>query len=370
MGVQPPPLGLRPHKARRTLLDPTVTCCPHEPCPARGHRGQGQSGSQAPQEQRCVCHAWPQTCSATPGPVVSRLRPSAETVVSRVTVRAQGCPGHAMVAALGGDARPGAAGGARAGRPGPAVPASLVAPPRHVGQGPAEERRVQPPGGRVGRARARRGPTRRWRGGAGAVPRPGRGGAAPRPGWPPSAPCGRPGAPPGIRARAAGPGGAQGALSASPQSASVTSGAGGRGAQDRGPGAAARHVSRPPRAAGAPLPGASAPHPDTACGPVRGGPGLALLHAACELVADTEDNAGHGSGEHRSGWDAARTGVVACAAGSLGATEAARASFTDTATPDRAMVRVTTVNCGATLCFLTANILILLSPHFYRKLLG
>jgi len=46
--------------------------------------------------------------------------------------------------------------------------------------------------------------------------------------------------------------------------------------------------------------------------------------------------------------DDARTAVVSCAAVSLGTTEAAWTSFSDTATPDRAMVLVTTVNCGAT----------------------
>src|SRR5258708_2435722 len=39
--------------------------------------------------------------------------------------------------------------------------------------------------------------------------------------------------------------------------------------------------------------------------------------------------------------------VVSCTAVSLGTTEAARASFTGTATPDLAMVLVTTINCGA-----------------------
>jgi len=46
--------------------------------------------------------------------------------------------------------------------------------------------------------------------------------------------------------------------------------------------------------------------------------------------------------------DDARTAVVSCAAVSLGTTEAARASFPGTATPDQAMVLVTTVHCGAT----------------------
>jgi hypothetical protein len=42
--------------------------------------------------------------------------------------------------------------------------------------------------------------------------------------------------------------------------------------------------------------------------------------------------------------DDLRTAVVSCAAVSLGTTEAARTSFTGTATPDQAMVFVTTVS--------------------------
>jgi hypothetical protein len=46
--------------------------------------------------------------------------------------------------------------------------------------------------------------------------------------------------------------------------------------------------------------------------------------------------------------DDARTVVVSCAAVALGTTEAAWTSFTGTATLNRAMVFVTTVDCGAT----------------------
>jgi hypothetical protein len=46
--------------------------------------------------------------------------------------------------------------------------------------------------------------------------------------------------------------------------------------------------------------------------------------------------------------DDARTAVVSCAVVSLGTTEAAWTSFSDSATPDRALVRVTTVHCEAT----------------------
>src|SRR5437879_9210233 len=63
--------------------------------------------------------------------------------------------------------------------------------------------------------------------------------------------------------------------------------------------------------------------------------------------------------------DDARTAVVSCAAVSLGPTEAAWTSFTDTATPDRALVLVTTVNCGATLDFLAV-----VKPSFRSTTLG
>jgi len=46
--------------------------------------------------------------------------------------------------------------------------------------------------------------------------------------------------------------------------------------------------------------------------------------------------------------DDARTVVVSCAAAPLGTSEAARASFAGIATPDQALVFVTTVKCGAT----------------------
>src|SRR5439155_25633230 len=61
------------------------------------------------------------------------------------------------------------------------------------------------------------------------------------------------------------------------------------------------------------------------------------------------DDPCHGGGDHGPLLDDARTAVVSCAAVSLDTTEAAWTSCTDTATPDRAMVFVTTVNCRATI---------------------
>src|SRR2546428_8503117 len=44
MGVQHTPLGMLPHKARRTIMDPTTTCCPNRNCPARGQTGPHSTG--------------------------------------------------------------------------------------------------------------------------------------------------------------------------------------------------------------------------------------------------------------------------------------------------------------------------------------
>jgi transposase-like protein len=90
-------------------MDPTTTCCPHQHCPARGQTGQGKIGLHSQKAQRCLCHACHQTCSARKGLGFSRLRTSAEPVGRVGTLRAHGGPLQAMVAALGGDERTGAA---------------------------------------------------------------------------------------------------------------------------------------------------------------------------------------------------------------------------------------------------------------------
>ena len=72
-------------------MDPTTAFCPHWHWHARGHIGQGNIGIHARKEQRFLCHECYKTCSATPGTVCYRLRPSAETVVLVVTLLAHGC---------------------------------------------------------------------------------------------------------------------------------------------------------------------------------------------------------------------------------------------------------------------------------------
>jgi len=86
-------------------MDPTVTFCPNEHCPARGQTGQGNIGIHSRKEQRFVCHECHQTFSARKGTVFYRLRTSAETVVIVVTLLAHGCPLQAIVAAFGFDER-------------------------------------------------------------------------------------------------------------------------------------------------------------------------------------------------------------------------------------------------------------------------
>src|SRR5262249_56139760 len=92
MGVQHTPLGLLPHTARRSVMDPTPTFCPNKNCPARGQTGQGNIGIHSRKEQRFICHACQKTFSARKGTVFYRLRTSAETVVIVVTFLAHRSP--------------------------------------------------------------------------------------------------------------------------------------------------------------------------------------------------------------------------------------------------------------------------------------
>ena len=76
--------------------------------------------------------------------------------------------------------------------------------------------------------------------------------------------------------------------------------------------------------------------------------GVELVHPSCACVPYAADAPCHGGGDHGPWLDAARVAVVAGAAASLGTTEAAWAPFAGPATPDRAVVLMTTVHCGAT----------------------
>jgi transposase-like protein len=147
-------------------MDPATVCCPNLECPARGQTGAGNIGIHARKDRRCICPQCCKTCTATPGTVFYRLRPSAALVVLIVTWLAHGCPGQAIVAAGGVDERTVAAWGARAGRQGRAVHTHLVEPPRDLGQVPADARRVKRPGGIVWLALARMVTTRGWLAGA------------------------------------------------------------------------------------------------------------------------------------------------------------------------------------------------------------
>jgi transposase-like protein len=152
-------------------MAPTTTCCPHQHCPARGQTGQGNIGIHSQKEQRFICHACHKTFSTTKGTVFYRLRTAAETVSLVVTLLAPGCPVQAIVAACGVDERTVAAWWARAGRQGQAVHASLVEPPRALGQVQADELRVKKQGGIVWMALAMLVQTRLGLGGEVSEPR-------------------------------------------------------------------------------------------------------------------------------------------------------------------------------------------------------
>jgi transposase-like protein len=204
-------------------MDPTTTFCPHVACSARGQIGQGTSGLHSCKDKRFLCTECHTTCSATQGTAFYRLRTPAETVARVLTLRAHGCPLQAIVVAFGLDERTVAAWGTRSGRQGQAVQEHLVAPPRDLGPGQADESRVKPPGRSVWLALAMLVRTRVWLAGEVSAQRDMpllrrliermRRGAAHRPLWVctaglwclPSGPCGRPCASPGARARADAP---------------------------------------------------------------------------------------------------------------------------------------------------------------------
>src|SRR3989449_11297971 len=154
-----------PRTARRSVMDPTVTFCPNEHCPARVETGQDNIGIHSRKEQRFVCHECHTTFSARKGTLFYRLRPSAETVVIIVTLLAHGCPVQAIVAAFGFDERTIAAWWARSGRQGQVVQEYLVEQPRDLGQVQADELRVKKQGGIVWMALAMMVKTRLWLGG-------------------------------------------------------------------------------------------------------------------------------------------------------------------------------------------------------------
>src|SRR5689334_14172248 len=107
--------------------------CPNPRWPASGQTGQSSLGVHAPQSPRSPCDMCPKTWSATKGRGVYRGRPTAETGGLVVTVLASGCPVQVLGAALGLEARTGAAWWAHSGRQGQAVPAQLGEHPRDLG---------------------------------------------------------------------------------------------------------------------------------------------------------------------------------------------------------------------------------------------
>src|SRR5712692_3964407 len=151
-----------PNKARRTVMDPTVTFCPNLGCPARGQVGKGNMRIHSRKDKRFLCTECQKTSSATNGTALYRLRTSAETVTRVVTLMAHGCPLQAMVIAFGFDERTVASWCARAGVQGQAVQEHLVEHPLDLGQVQADEIRVKTQGSIVWMALAMMVSTRLW----------------------------------------------------------------------------------------------------------------------------------------------------------------------------------------------------------------
>src|SRR5262245_459086 len=151
-----------PSTTRRTVMDPTMVCCPKRACPARGQTGHGNIGIHSRQDKRFVCTECHKTFSATTGTAFYRLRTAAETVTLVVTLLAHGCPPQAIVAAFGFDERTVMRWMARGGGQGQAVEAHRVEPPRDLGQVQADAIRVKKQGGMVWMALAMMVQTRLW----------------------------------------------------------------------------------------------------------------------------------------------------------------------------------------------------------------
>jgi transposase-like protein len=135
-------------------MNPTLACCPHLACPARGQAGKGTMGMHARKEKRFICRHCGKTFTDTTGTACDRRRTPVETVALVITLLAHGCPLPAIVVACGFEARTVADWVVRAGRQGQAVQQQLVEQPRDLGPVQADDIRVKKQGGVVGMALA------------------------------------------------------------------------------------------------------------------------------------------------------------------------------------------------------------------------
>lgn len=97
-------------------MTPQPQFCHHQDGPARGQVGPGNLRVHSRAAQRSQCPTCGQRVAATQGTPFYRLRPAADVVTLVLTLRSQGCPIQAIVAALGLDERTIAAGLTRAGQ--------------------------------------------------------------------------------------------------------------------------------------------------------------------------------------------------------------------------------------------------------------
>ena len=153
-------------------MNPQSQCCHNPDCRARGQVGQGNMHGHRQTEQRYRCPSCGHPCAATTATPFSRLRTAADVVTRVLTLRSQGCPTQAIVAAFGVNERPVAAWVTRAGQPCPRVPQHVVQHGQvdlpHV---PADELWVKLVGRRVWMAMAMAVPSRLGLGGVISPPR-------------------------------------------------------------------------------------------------------------------------------------------------------------------------------------------------------
>jgi transposase-like protein len=147
-------------------MDPQQAFCPNVACPAKGVRGQGNSGVHSRKERRYRCHICGQTFAATRGTPYYRLHHAAEVLTMVVTLLSLGCPLQAIVVACGLDERTVRAWWLHSGQPSEQVHAPVVqAGQVDLGHVQADELGVKMRQGRVWQAMALAVPSRLWLGG-------------------------------------------------------------------------------------------------------------------------------------------------------------------------------------------------------------
>ena len=147
-------------------MNPQEVWCPNLSCPARGQRGQGNSGVHSQQERRYRCHVCAQTFSARTGTIFHRRRTAEALMTQVITLVSWGCPLVAIEHAFGLQPQTVRDWLEAAGQHAEAVHHDQVVQPRDLGHVQADEVRVKTQCGIVWMALALMVAPRLWLGGA------------------------------------------------------------------------------------------------------------------------------------------------------------------------------------------------------------